>query len=111
MGIGKQEYKIGQIVFQQEYRHVIKMIFNLQTQPRFDCIRDGQGHNEYFVSLTNIENISLKKYFFDSYTLDYRANHLNRRYLDRVWLLYIYKEIQFGKCWSFDFERKANNLL
>lgn len=69
------------------------MIFNPQTQPRFDSIWDGQGHNEYLVSLTNVENISLKKHFFNSYILDCRANHLNRGYLDTVWLLCIYKEI------------------
>lgn len=61
MGIGKQEYKIRQIVFQQEYRHIIKMIFNLQTQPRFDYIQDGKGHNEYLVSLTNNEKKNLVK--------------------------------------------------
>lgn len=64
MRLGKQEYKIKQIVFQQEYRHIIKMIFNLQAQPRFDYVRDGKGHNEYLVSLTNNENISLKKVYF-----------------------------------------------
>ena len=73
------------------------MIFKLQAQPRLDCIREGKGHNECLVSLANSENISLKKFIFNSNVLNCKANHPNRRYLGKMWLLDTCKEIEFGK--------------
>lgn len=69
------------------------MIFKLQAQPRFDCIREGKGHSECLVSLANSENISLKKYIFNSNVLNCKVSHPNRRYLDKMCFLDTCKEI------------------